>query len=70
MTQKLVTLYIPEDVYSIIKQKAKEEDRSVNNYINRILKLQTNTSTSNTSVDTTNTNTTETIPTRRRGDLW
>lgn len=69
MTQKLVTLYIPEDVYSIIKQKAKEEDRSVNNYINRILKLQANTSVS-VSVDTTNTNTTETTPIRKRGDLW
>lgn len=60
MAQKLVTLYIPEDIYSIIKQKATEEDRSVNNYINRILKLQT---------DTPTTNTAPTKP-RREGDLW
>lgn len=66
MAQKLITLYIPEDLYSIIKQKATEEDRSINNYINRILKLQTGTTTSTTS-------TTSTIPTtrpRREGDLW
>lgn len=66
MAQKLITLYIPEDLYSIIKQKATEEDRSINNYINRILKLQTGTTTSTTST----TSTTPTTRPRREGDLW
>ena len=34
-----VTLYIPDDIHEKLKSLATKEDRSVSNYINRLLKL-------------------------------
>ena len=50
-----IKLNIPDNIYENLKQKALEEDRSVSNYINRVLKLHiTNTNTALTSTKTNN----------------
>lgn len=53
-----IKLNIPDNIYENLKQKALEEDRSVSNYINRVLKLHiTNTNTNtNTTLTSTKTN--------------
>lgn len=47
-----IKLNIPDNIYENLKQKATEEDRSVSNYINRILKLHTNTVETNNKTQT------------------
>ena len=52
-----VTLYIPDDVHEKLKSLAAKEDRSISNYINRLLKLHVGLRTDTTITVTNNSNT-------------
>lgn len=51
-----IKLNIPDNIYENLKQKALEEDRSVSNYINRVLKLHITNTNTNTALTSTKTN--------------
>ena len=52
-----VTLYVPDDIHEKLKSLAVKEDRSISNYINRLLKLHVGLRTDTTITVTNNNNT-------------